>query len=137
MPDTDSRMIKLMVDAGLRPSHPRIKILGYLVGNYCHPTAADIYSALKGSMPTLSKTTVYNTLDALADAKLIRSVSVDDTESRYDFVTQIHGHFLCEGCGDIHDFELPKDLIANLDLEGHEVTSKDVYFRGLCPRCRT
>lgn len=137
MPDTDSRMIKLLSDAGLRPSHSRIKILGFLVGNFSHPTVGDIYNALKNSMPTLSKTTVYNTLDALVDAKLIRLVSLDDAESRYDFVTQIHGHFLCEGCGQIHDFELHKDLIASMELEGHEVTSKDVYFRGLCPRCRT
>ena len=40
----------------------RIAIMEYLMDNPIHPSADDIYTALSPSMPTLSKTTVYNTL---------------------------------------------------------------------------
>ena len=47
---------------GIKPSLQRIAIMEYLIENRIHPTVEDIYEALYIKVPTLSKTTVYNTI---------------------------------------------------------------------------
>ena len=53
---------------GIKPSPQRIAVMDYLLNSRMHPTADEIYLALSPSMPTLSKTTVYNTLKLLVEA---------------------------------------------------------------------
>ena len=52
-------------EKNIKPSLQRIKILEYLAGYPCHPTVDYIFNALHPEMPTLSKSTVYNTLKVL------------------------------------------------------------------------
>ena len=52
---------------GIKPSLQRIAIVEYLMENRIHPTADDIYHALCIQVPTLSKTTVYNTMRLFAE----------------------------------------------------------------------
>ena len=47
----------------IKPSYQRMKIFQYLLDNHNHPTVDTIYKALCTEIPTLSKTTVYNTLN--------------------------------------------------------------------------
>ena len=47
---------------GIHPSVQRIAIMDYLLKNHTHPTVDEVYVALCKVIPTLSKTTVYNTL---------------------------------------------------------------------------
>jgi Fur family transcriptional regulator, peroxide stress response regulator len=47
----------------IRPSIQRIKIFEYLIKNLCHPTVDQIFKDLQSEIPTISKTTIYNTLD--------------------------------------------------------------------------
>ena len=48
---------------GIKPSLHRMKILDYLLKMKNHPTVDTIYKDISGDIPTLSKTTVYNTLN--------------------------------------------------------------------------
>ena len=72
-------------------SHQRLKILEYLVQNRCHPTVEQIFSELQKDMPTLSKTTIYNTLRMLAKSGLVKVITIEDKETRYDIDTKITG----------------------------------------------
>lgn len=56
----DTREYMLQYD--IKPSVQRMAIMEYLMKNRVHPTADEIYGALYPMMPTLSKTTVYNTM---------------------------------------------------------------------------
>ena len=47
---------------GIKPSIQRLAVMGYLLEHRTHPAVDEIYNALKAEVPTLSKTTVYNTL---------------------------------------------------------------------------
>lgn len=49
----------------VKPSVQRMAVMEYLLDHRTHPTADEIYLALHRKMPTLSKTTVYNTLKIL------------------------------------------------------------------------
>ena len=111
------------------------KVLAYLCQHANHPTADQIHAALLPQIPTLSKTTVYNVLHALAQAVLVREVTIDDNQVRYDVVTHDHGHLRCVRCGSIVDFGVDFDALATDDLPGFKVLAKDVYFSGICPAC--
>ncbi|MEA4846833.1 MAG: Fur family transcriptional regulator [Clostridiaceae bacterium] len=116
-------------------SYQRLKVLEYLTQNQCHPTVDQIFIELQKHIPTLSKTTIYNTLRVLIDAGLVRVITIEDNETRYDIVTENHGHFKCESCGTIYDFSIDIDSLTSGDLNNFKIKDKNVYFKGICPRC--
>ncbi len=129
-------VIEQLTQKGLRLSYQRIKVLEYLYQKGGHPTVDEIFCALSGDIPSLSKVTVYNTIHTLVDAGLVKVVDIDGTEKRYDIVLTEHGHFLCTTCGTIYNFEIDIDQIAVEGLDTFEISQKNVTFRGLCPDCR-
>lgn len=119
----------------IRLSYQRLKVLEYMVTHRNHPTVDQIYNDLHKEVPTLSKTTIYNTLDTLKNAGLVKVVNIEDNELRYDGVTEDHGHFKCESCKEIFDFDLNFDSFVTKGLSDFEIKNKDVYFKGICPNC--
>ncbi len=124
-----------LVRKGIRPSYQRIKVLEYLHQNKGHPTVDEIFNFLSPDIPSLSKTTIYNTLHAFVEAGLVRLVNINDDEMRYDILLSDHGHFQCEACGTIFDFAVDIDRIPIDGLNRFEINEKNVYFKGLCPNC--
>lgn len=103
--------------------------------NLCHPTVDRIYLALHDEIPSLSRTTVYNTLSAFIKAGLVRELSIDDHEARYDIMTENHGHFKCESCGAIFNFALDMDSWVPKELNDFKIRDKNTYFKGICASC--
>ena len=91
---------------GIRPSVQRVAIMKYLMEHHTHPTAETIYVDLRETVPTLSRTTVYNTLQLLASCHAINILSIDKRNMHYDGRTDPHAHFLCQCCGKIVDVEV-------------------------------
>ena len=132
------RITKQMTTAGIVPSVQRIKIMEYLLTCRCHPTADQIYCDLNANDPVISKATVYNTLKLFAQKGLVRVLTMEDNENRFDIVTHDHGHFICEKCGAIFDFEIDTDKTvqaASSGLKEYRIHQKDIYFKGICPKC--
>ncbi len=119
---------------GIAPSMPRIAVYKYLDEMRNHPTADEVYSALLPTYPTLSRTTVYNTMKVFQQHQAIQTILIENGEQRFDADTSVHGHFKCTGCGKVYDLffaqelpELPENFRAD---EVH------LYYRGSCPDCR-
>ena len=115
-----------LVKNNIKPSFPRLKIFEYLASRPTHPTADDIHSALVKEMPTLSKTTVYNTLD---------SITIDGNEQRFDVDVTNHGHFKCQVCQIIYEFDLDPALINPGSLKNFRIFERNVFFKGICSYC--
>lgn len=128
-------LLNELKNKNIRLSHQRLKVLEYLTQNFTHPTADQIYNGLHHEVPTLSKTTVYNTLNSLSKAGLVRVLNIEDNEIRYDINTDNHGHFKCESCKKIYDFNIDIDSFITNDLADFEVNDKNVYFKGICHQC--
>lgn len=124
-----------LINKNLRPSIQRIKVLEYLIKNQCHPTVEQIFKDLQREIPTLSKTTIYNTLNLFLEAGLVKVLTIEDNEVRYDIITETHGHFKCGECGSIYNFDIDIDSIDTAELIGFKVVDKNVYFKGICPKC--
>lgn len=135
MNKTFEELTNKLKEKNIRLSHQRLKVLEYMSSNRTHPTVDQIYMDLQKEVPTLSKTTIYNTLNTLVDADLVKLVNIDYNEARYDAITDDHGHFKCDSCGDVFDFDLDFNLFSTEGLNGFKVNHKDVYFKGLCPDC--
>jgi len=121
--------------AGVRPSKLRIAIFSYLYEHRTHPVAETIHKALVPDYPSLSLATVYNTLNVLAERHLIRTVSIDRAEQRFDADTSFHAHFKCRICGCISDIFF--DPAAAVPQPGSEwtVENTSLDFTGICPDC--
>ena len=123
--------------ADIRPSYQRIKVLEYLYHTGGHPTADEIFRALSADIPSLSKVTIYNSLHTLVDAGLVHVVDIDETVKRFDINLDSHGHFLCEACGTVFNFQVDIERVPIDGLTHFEITQKNIYFKGLCPHCLT
>ncbi|MBC7217727.1 MAG: transcriptional repressor [Candidatus Caldatribacterium sp.] len=121
---------------GVRPSYIRLRVLEYLLQSRKHPSAEEIYEELQREIPTLSRASVYNALAALLEARVIRVLTIERNEARYDAVLSEHGHFQCDVCGKVYDFTFTFESLKYEGLEGFLVESKDLYFRGICPECK-
>ncbi len=126
---------KELKEKNINLSFQRLKVLEYLAENQCHPTVDQIFTDLQKDISTLSKTTVYKTLKMLINAGLVRVITIEDNETRYDIMTENHGHFKCESCGIIYDFRIDIDSLSYGNLSNFKINDKNVYFKGICPRC--
>ncbi|MDR2801873.1 MAG: transcriptional repressor [Prevotellaceae bacterium] len=133
-----TEVIDRLQEHGIKPSLQRIAIMEYLVKNYTHPTADTIFNKLYPSIPTLSKTTVYNTLKLLAQQGAINEITIDEKNVRYDADISPHAHFRCKHCGSVFDLPL-KNLssIAAKTINGFVVTESQLYCKGYCKKCKT
>jgi Fur family peroxide stress response transcriptional regulator len=123
-------LAKILIEKNIKPSYQRIKVIEYLTAKRNHPTADEIFNELVIEIPTLSKATIYNTLNLLVEAKLARAVTIKENETRYDAKVANHGHFKCDLCGTIYDFPTNID-----DLSTDSLKEFNVYFNGICPKC--
>jgi Fur family peroxide stress response transcriptional regulator len=130
------RRIRKMRDAGVNPTMQRLAILEYLEGTKAHPTAEEIYSAVREKYPTIARGTVYNTLEALTKSDTILQLTVDPAAARYDADTGPHVHFRCRVCGTVHDIDAKESRCLGGEVDGHRVESVRTYAFGVCASCR-
>ena len=130
-----SKLTEILNEKNITPSYQRLKILQYLMKSEDHPTVEEIFTALHPEIPTLSKTTVYNTLNVFLEAGIVRMLNFGSTETRYDANLEEHGHFKCTECGRIYDFTVNLDRINAISLPGFVIKEKDVYLKGTCRDC--
>lgn len=134
---TNKQLTDLMHNAGVRPSVQRIAILGHIANSRSHPAADEVYSRLAPGFPSLSLTTVYNTLHTLTEAGLLRELDIERDRKRYDLAPQPpHSHFICRSCGRIFDMMQPSGLDLAPDNGEFCIENVEVYYKGLCPECR-
>ena len=122
---------------GVKVSVQRVAVMQYLLQQMGHPTVDEIYQALVDHIPTLSKTTVYNTLRLLMEHGVVRMLTIDGKNANFDGVTEPHAHFLCHQCGRIFNIESPSDLLAAPPSapKGFTIETADLYYRGVCSDC--
>ena len=131
------KYVKTLKDHSIKITSQRLEILKYLDEHHTHPNVEEIYSELKKKHPSLSRTTVYNSLEILKKNKIVQSLTISGSELRYDIEESLHHHFLCKKCGAILDISI---TCPNMDRTldgGHRVEEVQGYFKGICKNCQT
>ncbi|TAN59571.1 transcriptional repressor [bacterium] len=125
---------------GFKLTPQRLSILKFLDGNTSHPTAEDIFKALKKTHPTVSFATVYNTVQALRDRGELQEITIDPEKKHFDPNTAPHHHIMCTACKRVEDvfadyssaLQLPENVSKNFAVSGNHVD-----FYGICKKCRS
>ena len=120
---------------GIRPSIQRIAIMRYLLKNLTHPTADEVFESLRKQIPTLSKTTVYNTLKLYVENGAAVYVGIDEKNARFDGIVNPHAHFRCKECGTIIDLPMSTEQFLPQGFNG-EVEETYFYLKGHCEKCK-
>ena len=132
-------VIEHLKNHGIKPSVQRVAIMRYLMEHCSHPTVDVIYCDLHMQMPTLSRTTVYNTLALLEEKDALLALTIDSRNIHYDGNIHPHAHFMCRQCKQIFDVPITEqNSYAKLAAipNGFKVEHTHIYYDGLCDKCR-
>lgn len=105
---------------------------------HCHPTADEVYAAVKENYPNISRATVYRNLKLLAEAGEIGEVETPGGAKHFDYKTCRHYHVRCTRCGRVFDVDMEyiPDLENSIkDAHGFQLNGHDIIFKGVCPEC--
>jgi Fe2+ or Zn2+ uptake regulation protein len=126
--------------AGWRYTRQRAEVFAYLRSVASHPTAEQVFAAVRQRIPNISLATVYKALDALVDAHVAGRVADGVGPARYDARSDAHYHIRCEATGQVLDLPVPYDpnlplkldpeLVEELRREGFEVTGHRLELIG-------
>lgn len=131
-------LVERLYSCGLRPTPQRVAVYTYLCApenKSAHPSVETVYNALLAEYPTLSRTTVYQTLETLCACGLVSKLVIDEGEMRFEAEMSKHGHFKCTVCGKIYDFTYPETMDFPPPPEGFVIKKTFLYYKGTCRKC--
>jgi len=136
-------------EKGLSVTHQRLAVYEALVSSSSHPGAEEIYQSVKVKYPTISRGTVYRTLETLCGIGLVADVNRVRGTARFEAAIQPHHHLICLGCRkilDVHDQSLDRlgegaarravTTPTAEEFSGFTVTGYQVQLVGYCRQCR-
>lgn len=124
---------------GAQLTPQRAAVFEYLNGVEHHPTAEEVYLAVRPKLPRLSLATVYKNLEALVKCRIVSKLTYGDASARYDIRTDHHYHTRCLECGKIWDLDAKEgsELLKRIKPQaGFEVKDYRLELLGRCQECR-
>ncbi|HOA78892.1 MAG: transcriptional repressor [Bacilli bacterium] len=103
-----------------------------------HPTAEEIYRAVRADFPRVSMGTVYRNLNRLAGEGKIKKIEIPNAADRFDHQTHFHHHLKCEECGGVYDVEMKTGdsvLESVINRDDFVIKSYQIIFYGACQKC--
>lgn len=139
MPDTTSSPERSTLNVGVRSTRQRAAISALLDDVDEFRSAQDLHDELRRRGEGIGLTTVYRTLQSLADAGAVDVLRTDSGESIYHrYSSGHHHHLVCRVCGHTEEVEGPEvEQWAHDVAEHHGFTSitHTVEVFGVCGRC--
>ncbi|MGI5282089.1 Fur family transcriptional regulator [Nonomuraea polychroma] len=126
--------------AGLRVTAARVALLE-TVRSGDHLDVEAIASGVRDRVGHISLQAVYEALNALAAAGLVRRIEPAGSPARFEGrIGDNHHHIVCRSCGVVADVDCVVGhapcLTASND-HGFSIDEAEVVFWGLCPDCST
>jgi Fe2+ or Zn2+ uptake regulation protein len=95
--------ISVLQRCGIQPTPQRIAVVDYILKTTAHPSADEVLEKVRQECPTLSRATVYNTLNLLVEKGLLKSQILKEGSVVFDPNIRRHHHFIDEDSGQIYD----------------------------------
>jgi Fur family transcriptional regulator, peroxide stress response regulator len=133
----EARMIQGLREKGYKLTSQRLEIIRLLSNETTHPGAMDILKKIRKSLPNVSMSTVYYTLDMLKREELIHELEFYDRDNRYDVNVKNHINLICKKCGKIEDFhsEIPLSYAQIMDKADFRPMHMRYEYYGYCKKC--
>ena len=139
MPNIDDLCAQLRAQ-GRRVTPQRRAIIQVLLeDDDIHPTAEQIFTRVRDTMPDTSPATIYNTLHELVEIGILSELDLGLGGRHYDLIMTDHAHLICLGCSQVVEFECAMIEEAQEQIAktyGYRLTNHRHDLFGYCPACR-
>jgi Fur family transcriptional regulator, peroxide stress response regulator len=136
--DADGRLRAALEANGQRFTEQRAAVYRVLMATDRHPSADDVFTAVRRVIPDISLATVYKSLETLVSCGLASKLGYGDGSARYDGRTDPHPHARCLSCGKVLDLpgRLDVEALAGLgEVPGFSVEGYRFELVGVCASC--
>jgi Fe2+ or Zn2+ uptake regulation protein len=124
-------VLELFKKCGIQPTLQRLAVAKFVLFTDSHPTAEDVFAQVQPGCPTLSKATVYNTLNLLVERGLLRTQNYREDAVVFDARTERHHHFIDDQTGKVYDIPLEAvGIQGHESLDSFEISEYQVTLRG-------
>jgi Fe2+ or Zn2+ uptake regulation protein len=123
---------------GQRFTEQRSAVYRFLSSTDEHPTADEVFTAVRAQISDISLATVYKALETLVTCDLATKLTYGDGSARYDARTDEHYHARCLSCGSVRDVQctpLNGDMPVILPSDGFRVQGYRLEVVGYCAAC--
>ncbi len=136
MRDTYSEQLR---SHGLSVTAQRLEILR-VVSTHPHISADSVTELATKKLGAISKQSVYDTLNTLAEKGLLRRIQPMGSSARYeDRINDNHHHVICRSCGAVADVDCAvgrRPCLNASDTHGFTIDEAEVVYWGYCPKCQ-
>ncbi|MCS7168794.1 MAG: transcriptional repressor [Gemmatales bacterium] len=113
----NTELREALSEAGLRYTAQREAVYDYLCSVYTHPTAEEVYHAVRQRIPRISLATVYKCLEALVACGKATKITSSSGPTRYDPRTDRHIHMHDVRTGEVRDLHVPPEFPIHEQLQ--------------------
>lgn len=132
------RLVKSCKRLGLKATHQRVEIFREIIQTKEHLDAESLFQRVRVRIPSLSRNTVYLTLQLFLDQGLIATLGTSSARRRFEGNLEPHHHLVCTSCGKVQDFSDPECIELKLWPQFRSwgaIESVHVELRGTCSEC--
>ncbi len=119
---------------GFRCTPQRFAVYLYMKDNLTHPDVNRIWENVRAGIPSITRESVFRILMELVDLGVINRMD-KIIDARFDGRVCDHGHLMCEKCGSVVDFDLPRGSLLPSDLQGFTTRHTELRISGICASC--
>ncbi len=136
-PKAHEEFKEFLKDGKHRVTPERFEVLDYALDQKGHFGADELYIEMKKNDSNISRATVYNTIELLANCDLLSKRHFGENKTRYEsnFNRKNHDHLICTNCGKIKEFSSTRveDLVKQISDElGFDNTGYSFNIFGKC-----
>ena len=125
-------IIELLNQYGIQPTPQRIAVAEFVLKTNAHPPADEVGATVREGCPTLSRATVYNTLNLFAEKGLLKLQPLKEGVAVFDPNVGRHHHFVDEETGKVYDIPWETLSVSGEDtLDGFVIRDYQVVLRGI------
>ena len=127
----EANVQEILREHGIQPSAQRLAVAEYVLRTAEHPSADQVWARVSGTLPMISRATVYNTLNLFVRKGILRQLVLSEGSVVFDPKVEPHLHFVDDATGEIH--EIPGDALDVRKVEtlrGLSVREYQVVLRG-------
>lgn len=132
---------ELLKKSSLRLTAPRLAVLEVIEHEASHQDAEFIVKAARRHHPSLSRQAVYDNLNVLVAAGILRRIEPAGRPALYETrVGDNHHHLICRKCHKTVDIDCAVGHAPCLQPDqdhGFVIDEAEVVYWGLCPACQS
>jgi Fur family transcriptional regulator, iron response regulator len=125
------KAIDRLREYSIQPTPQRVAVAEFVLETDAHPTADEVWATVRRRCPTLSRATVYNTLNLFAEKGLLKLQPLKDGVIVFDAHVEPHHHLIDDETGKV--FDVPWNAVkisGAATVDGFEVREYQVVMRG-------